>query len=123
MRRLRFSRLSCLGWFSSPRRGGVGMPRPENPINAPVEALAAFAAALRALREGAGGPAYHRLAKVAHYSAASLSRAASGRQLPSWPLVRAYVLACEGDEADWRVRWEAANAAVRAEAKPSGGRR
>jgi hypothetical protein len=101
------------------------MPRPETPIDASIEALARFAAALRMLRTAAGKIPYHRLARAAHYSAAALSRAANGRRLPPWPVVRAYVLACRGDETEWRARWEATRAAVLAAhqpASPSGGK-
>src|SRR5206468_2233796 len=51
----------------------------------------------------------------AHYSAASLSEAASGRKLPSLAVALAYVRACGGDTAEWEERWRAVAAELAAE--------
>ncbi|HET7013511.1 MAG TPA: DUF2690 domain-containing protein [Streptosporangiaceae bacterium] len=81
------------------------MGRPEralDPDNGPVEQ---FANDLRRLRQEAGSPSYRDLADKARYSASVLSRAASGRELPSLPVTLAYVGACGGDTELWAARW------------------
>ncbi|MBB4904411.1 nSTAND1 domain-containing NTPase [Actinophytocola algeriensis] len=87
------------------------MPRRENPLGPAEDALTRFAADLRTLREDAGTPTYRQLSARAHYSAAALSEAASGRKLPSLPVALAYVRACDGDTAVWEQRWRAVSAA------------
>ncbi|MEV5892559.1 nSTAND1 domain-containing NTPase [Nonomuraea fuscirosea] len=81
------------------------MPRPERPLDTGDSSLLRFAADLRALRRKAGDPTYRMLAQRAHYSAATLSEAASGRKLPTLAATLAYVRACGGDEAEWEARW------------------
>ncbi|MFI7680707.1 hypothetical protein [Actinophytocola sp. NPDC049390] len=81
------------------------MPRRENPLGPAEDELIRFAADLRVLREEAGTPTYRQLSARAHYSAAALSEAASGRKLPSLPVTLAYVRACDGDPAEWERRW------------------
>ena len=85
------------------------MGRREEPIESygPVQR---FAEQLRELRRDAGSPSYRSMAATAHYSATTLSTAASGRARPSLPVVLAYVAACGGDVADWRARWESLDA-------------
>ncbi|WP_249401545.1 DNA-binding protein [Streptomyces sp. YIM 121038] len=56
------------------------------------------------------------MAPKAGFSAAMLSRAASGQKLPSLALALAYVRACGGDEREWERRWQAA--AVEQDAQP-----
>ncbi|MCI3928045.1 nSTAND1 domain-containing NTPase [Streptomyces sp. AN091965] len=56
------------------------------------------------------------MASKAGFSAAMLSRAASGQKLPSLALALAYVRACGGDEQEWERRWRAA--AVEQDALP-----
>jgi hypothetical protein len=51
------------------------------------------------------------LAKRAHYSVASLSQAASGRDLPSLAVTIAFVRACGGDVDEWERRWRELSAA------------
>jgi DNA-binding NarL/FixJ family response regulator len=93
------------------------MPRRENPIDPAGGLVAAFARELRAQRQAAGAPSYREMAQKANYAAPALSRAASGRTLPSWTGVCAYLKACDiTDEsclAQWRRRWEQARAADR----------
>ncbi|MFJ7212969.1 NACHT and WD repeat domain-containing protein [Amycolatopsis sp. NPDC098790] len=96
------------------------MPRSERPLDAGDTALLRFAADLRRLREKAGGPSYRSLAVKAHYSATVLSEAAGGRKLPSWPVTRAYVLACAGDAAEWEQRWQEIAAGLAAETASAG---
>jgi hypothetical protein len=86
------------------------MGRPEralDPDNGPVEQ---FAHELRRLRQDAGSPSYRELADKARYSASVLSRAASGRELPSLPVALAYVSACGGDTEIWAARWQSLQA-------------
>ncbi|WP_308427912.1 nSTAND1 domain-containing NTPase [Streptomyces roseolilacinus] len=64
-----------------------------------------FAHELRELRREAGGPTYREMARRAHYSVTSLSRAAAGEVLPSLAVVSAYVEACGGDREEWERRW------------------
>jgi hypothetical protein len=67
--------------------------------------LAEFATGLRRLREKAGSPGYRRLARLAHYSASTLSEAAAGRTFPTLAVTLAYVSACGGDIGEWEARW------------------
>jgi WD40 repeat protein len=93
------------------------MPRRERPLAADGGgSLLQLAADLRRLREEAGGPTYRELARRAHYSAATLSEAASGRKLPSLAATLGYVRACGGDVAEWERRWRT----VAAELAPDG---
>lgn len=75
------------------------MPRRERPLDAGDGALLRFAADLRLLREKAGMPGYRDLGRRAHYSATTLSDAATGRKVPSLAVTTAYVEACDGDVA------------------------
>lgn len=85
------------------------MARPEIPIDPRTGPQAAFAVELRKLRELAG-LTYRELAQHAHYSYGALCEAARGRQLPTWEVTKAFVAGCEGDQQQWRARWEAAAA-------------
>lgn len=90
------------------------MGRRETPIRAGHDAVAELASQLRRLRADAGAPTYRSLAMRTHYSATTLSRAASGATLPSLDVVLAYARACGGDIAQWKQRWEQASAALEA---------
>ncbi|KAA6223927.1 hypothetical protein CP973_20170 [Streptomyces albofaciens JCM 4342] len=92
------------------------MPRAERPLDPGDSPLLRFAADLRRLRAQAGGPTYRVLAERAHYSAAALSGAASGRQLPSMAVALAYARACGGDVRQWERRWREVAAELAAEA-------
>ncbi|MEV6242791.1 helix-turn-helix domain-containing protein [Lentzea sp. NPDC051838] len=81
------------------------MPRTERPLDSEDTELGRFAADLRKLRDKAGKPSYRELASRAHYSAATLSDAASGKKLPSLAVTLAYVKACDGDVREWEQRW------------------
>ncbi|MDR7275791.1 nSTAND1 domain-containing NTPase [Catenuloplanes atrovinosus] len=84
----------------------MAMPRAERPLEGGTDdLLIEFAEGLRRLRRKAGNPPYRRLAQRAHYSAATLSEAASGRRLPTLAVTIAYVRACDGDEEEWAARW------------------
>lgn len=67
-----------------------------------------FAFELRKLRAEAGGITYRGMAQQAGYSVTTLSQAAAGEQLPTLPVVLAYVRACGGDRETWEARWRAA---------------
>jgi transcriptional regulator with XRE-family HTH domain len=82
------------------------MGRPEKTISARGP-MADFAQQLRLLRQHAA-LTLRQLAAKTGLSTATLSVAASGRQLPTWDVARAYVQACGGDAEDWQVRWERA---------------
>ena len=81
--------------------------RPERPID-PEAPFADFASRLRAARRRSG-LTYQQMAKEACYSATALARAADGNNFPSWPLTRAYILACGADQLTWRERWRRAD--------------
>lgn len=89
------------------------MGRRERPIEDDGGPVSAFAAELRRLRAAAGSPTYRVLADRTHYAASVLSAATRGAQLPTWPVVRAFVLACGGSEQEWRERWDAADRLLR----------
>ncbi|XVU28390.1 hypothetical protein ACQPZJ_15500 [Actinoplanes sp. CA-054009] len=99
------------------REGALDAAQPEHRTS--------FAARLRALRRECGQPPYRELSALAHTSYNSLSGAASGRRLPTWPTTRGYVTAClrhAGREADidrllpqWRRAWEDADVLERAQ--------
>ncbi|MFG2291977.1 H-X9-DG-CTERM domain-containing protein [Streptomyces sp. NPDC048603] len=80
------------------------MGRQEKPLDPLAGPVAEFAVALRKLRQEAGGPTYAAMARRGPYSVATLSRAAAGDQLPTLPVVLAYVAACGGDPAEWEGR-------------------
>lgn len=81
-----------------------------DPLSGPVQR---FAYDLRLLRIQAGSPSYRELSRHARYAPSVLSRAASGRELPSRNVTLAYVTACGGDTEAWRERWMALAAAQR----------
>lgn len=88
------------------RGKGGRVPRGESPLDPDGGPLFEFAARLRKLREQAGRPTYRDLARNVHYSIATLSSAAGGRQLPSLAVTLAYVRACGGDEREWKLIWQ-----------------
>ncbi|RNG20388.1 hypothetical protein EEJ42_23715 [Streptomyces botrytidirepellens] len=89
---------------------------PVDPARGPVQR---FAFELRTLRAQAGGVTYRSLAQRAGYSVTTLSQAAAGEQLPTLPVVLAYVRACGGDVPQWETRWkEAVQEVAAADADP-----
>ena len=64
---------------------------------------------LRELRD-ASGLSLRALAKKSGYSQAALSAAESGRRVPSWLLVEAFLQSCGQDPERWRQLWEVAGA-------------
>ncbi|MEV4195887.1 helix-turn-helix domain-containing protein, partial [Streptomyces toxytricini] len=85
--------------------------RPEQPLDTSVPALAELARELRGLRAVAG-LTLARLSADVNWSKGALSAAASGRSLPRWELVRAWVQACdpEANLGLWQARWARARA-------------
>ncbi|MEU5873445.1 tetratricopeptide repeat protein [Glycomyces sp. NPDC047369] len=81
------------------------MGRPEQPIDPGRGPLEQFAQRLRELRAAAPGSTYRAMAARAHYSASTLARAASGREMPSLEVVQAYASACGADPEAWERRW------------------
>lgn len=79
--------------------------RPEKAIPAPRSALGGLA---RALREARGGLPYRHLAALTGYSAATLTRAASGEILPRREVVRSFAHACRIDIDEVDRLWLAA---------------
>ncbi|MFF2951511.1 hypothetical protein ACFVVU_09245 [Kitasatospora sp. NPDC057965] len=94
------------------------MGRQESPLDPAAGPVQRFAWELRELRRDAGDVTYRVMAGRTRYSVATLSRAAGGQQLPSMPVVLAYVQACGGDLAEWERRW---HAVVRETAAGDGG--
>lgn len=86
--------------------------RPLDPEAGPVER---FAHGLRELRAAAGGPTYRVMAARAGYSVTTLASAASGDQLPTPSVTRAYVTVCGGDPEEWENRRVEATLALEAE--------
>jgi hypothetical protein len=86
--------------------------RTERPLDPAGGPLPSFAWQLRRLRAEAGRPTYRAMAAVTSYSAAALSRAAAGERFPTLEATLAFVRACGGDEAEWRLRWRQAHDVV-----------
>jgi DNA-binding XRE family transcriptional regulator len=83
-------------------------PRNAPPAGAGAE-KAAFLRDLRALRDQAGlGP--RDLAARAHFPEQTLTTAEAGPDLPSLPVLQAYVRGCGAGEAEWEDRWRRLNA-------------
>ncbi|GAB2846047.1 hypothetical protein GCM10022221_51660 [Actinocorallia aurea] len=83
------------------------MARPEKPIEGD-EPAARFARSLRAERHRAG-ITYAQMSALCNYGVTSLSQAASGERLPTWPLAAAYLTACGVPDSDlplWQRRRE-----------------
>ncbi|MEU5303311.1 helix-turn-helix domain-containing protein [Streptomyces noursei] len=94
------------------------MGRRENPIGARNRSLARLASRLRTWRQEAG-LTYAQLAERTPYSAATLSRAASGRSVPALEVAVAFAEACGGEprHAEYLWRW------ARVDRFESGGKR
>ncbi|ULR51753.1 AAA family ATPase [Streptomyces deccanensis] len=92
------------------------MARPERPLDPAAGPVPRLAHELRELRRAAGSPSYRSMAGAAGFSAAALSKAASGTRLPSLAAVQGYVRACGGDPGEWELRWKQAEAEAAGEA-------
>jgi hypothetical protein len=93
--------------------------RQERPLDPTAGPLPSFAYDLRKLRTEAGNPTYRALAKLAGYSATTLSEAASGTRRPSLEVTLAYVGACRGDAEAWHRRWHELDAALAEQCPPA----
>ena len=80
------------------------MGRPQEPLDRDGTPLREFAFWLRDLRNRSG-LTYEALARKTSFSIATMHEALSGRRLPSRPVMRAIVMACGGDEAQWQAYW------------------
>ncbi|MDN3059811.1 hypothetical protein PH213_35880 [Streptomyces sp. SRF1] len=92
------------------------MGRPEAPLDPGAGPVQRFALELRKLRQEADGVTYRVLAQRTPYTVSTLSRAASGEQLPSLQVTLAYVEGCGGDPREWERRWREVAEEVAAEA-------
>jgi hypothetical protein len=82
------------------------MGRREQTLDPDGGQLEAFAYDLRQLRQAAGGLSYRQLSRRAGYSVSVLWSAARGRDLPTLPVLLAYVGACGGERDAWERRWQ-----------------
>ncbi|MFE1556501.1 XRE family transcriptional regulator [Streptomyces sp. NPDC058734] len=80
-----------------------------------------FAHDLRLLRRQAGNPSYRTMARIAHYSVATLAEAARGLHKPSLKVTLAYVVACGGDPEPWTRRWYRLSGELEARDSPARG--
>ncbi|KOV80450.1 hypothetical protein ADL01_12135 [Streptomyces sp. NRRL WC-3618] len=96
--------------------------RPQRELDTSVPALAELAQQLRELRRRAG-LTLNDLSATVNWSPASLSTATTGRDLPRWELVQAWVLACEPDAnlTLWRSRYDKAALATQVAHDAGGG--
>jgi transcriptional regulator with XRE-family HTH domain len=91
------------------------MARPETPLpkDSP-QPLLELAQELRDLK-AAAQLSYQAMSERTHLSPASLSRAASGRQAPTWEALHAFLTACAVPTAEieaWHTRWREAEIAA-----------
>ncbi|MET8981480.1 hypothetical protein ABZX85_38380 [Streptomyces sp. NPDC004539] len=93
------------------------MGRREKPLDPEAGPVQRLAHELRGLREAAGKPTYQDMARRAKYSTSALSAAAGGEQLPSLPVVLAYVQALGAQSEAWEERWREAKGAVEERAR------
>jgi transcriptional regulator with XRE-family HTH domain len=86
----------------------AGQPLAE-PCDPGVSLTESFAMALRRTRREAGDPSYRSLAHRTHYSPPTITRALSGRSLPSWDFTAAILTALgvpkERITTQWREMW------------------
>lgn len=98
---------------------------PDGPAHPPgsSEIIANFAALLRGLREKSGNPSYRDMGKIAHYSYATLSRAAAGKTFPTKEATLAFVKGCGAPDGVWATLYDESRAALASaqaeEQKPS----
>lgn len=79
-----------------------------------ADAIEAFAAVLRGLRESVDNPSFREMSgRSRAISHTTLHEAAQGNRLPSWATTVEFVKACGADPAAYLERWEQANREVR----------
>lgn len=91
----------------------MGRRTKDLPIGSEASGVVEFAASLRDLRAKAGNPTLASMAKETNISTASLSKAASGYEVPSWRTTKAYVEACGAEPEQWRKLWESVRREIR----------
>src|SRR5579859_7871499 len=89
------------------RGKGRGMAGRKRSALVATGARGELAQALRQLRDERG-MTLRQVAARSGYSAAALSMAESGRRLPSWEALTAFVESCGADPAQWRPLWQSA---------------
>jgi transcriptional regulator with XRE-family HTH domain len=93
--------------FANGGEDGYLMPKkpPRLDLADPVQG---FAGELRRLRRGAGNPSLEKLAGTMVCSHSTVSAYLNGHRLPPPQQLKSFVLACDGNVADWLNRLEAA---------------
>lgn len=86
------------------------------------EQLEGFAKDLRELRTRAG-LGYPEMAELSHYTMKTLASAAGGLNLPTLPVIMAYVRACDGTLPEWEDRWHRLADAMKQAADDAGDER
>jgi len=89
----------------------VSVGRKQRPLKVTNE-VEHLAMRLRAVR-AAARLTVRKLAEKTGYAHSTVSKAESGRHLPSWEVVEAIVQACGDNPADWHSAWQAAQHPVR----------
>ncbi|HEY1673852.1 MAG TPA: hypothetical protein VGG50_14125 [Streptosporangiaceae bacterium] len=100
------------------RKEPAAQPRPVTP----QEQLEALAKDLRELRTRAG-LGYPEMAELSHYTMKTLASAAGGLNLPTLPVIMAYVRACDGTVPEWEDRWHRLADAMKQAADDAGDER
>ncbi len=86
----------------------------DQPARTRADAIEAFAAALRNLRESVGNPSFRELSgRSRAISHTTLHEAAQGHRLPSWATTVEFVKACGADPAEYRDRWQQADQLIK----------
>lgn len=80
------------------------MGRPQSPLERDGTPVREFAFWLRDLRNRAG-LTYEQLARITQYATSTMQDATSGQRLPTLPVLKAFVAACEGNEREWETYW------------------
>ncbi|GAA2154183.1 hypothetical protein GCM10009760_52830 [Kitasatospora kazusensis] len=96
------------------------MGRRESAVAAETRQSEALALWLRDQRQRAG-LTYTAMALTTSYSASMLSRAASGRSVPSWRIVESFARACDADLTEAKQRWRKARWANQKQRRARGG--
>lgn len=74
----------------------------------PDPSVQQLAAALRGLHRRSGSLPYRQMSDLVHVHHTTLSRAAQGNTVPTWPVTEAFVRACNGHPNEYRSLWRRA---------------
>jgi Ig-like domain-containing protein/helix-turn-helix protein len=86
----------------------------DQPAKTRADAIEAFAAMLRSLRESVGNPSFREMSgRSRAISHTTLHEAAQGHRLPSWATTAEFVKACGADPAEYRERWRQADQLIK----------